>query len=133
MSLMAKVGLKEVKTMPLPKAMRLAEKASKQGEISYAKDIYQAILARYPSNKKAKKALLYLDAGAVSFKSNKGERLSLNSAITELKQLARSGNYSHCLVRVDEVLSHYPASSDVHNIAGIVQRTCRIISKQSTF
>ena len=73
---MAKVGLKEVKTMQLPKAMRLA-KTSKQGEISYAKDIYQAILARYPSNKKAKKALLYLDAGAVSFKSNKGERLSI--------------------------------------------------------
>jgi len=98
----------------LQKQIREAEKLIKSNEYSKARDIYLDILAKFPNNIKALRALKTLKVLHV----NKSMDLSKSNELNNLIQKYNNKEFKNVIKKVDELIKIYPNEIDLHNIQG---------------
>ena len=103
-------------TLKLDQALRLAKKKIKEGFEEEAKGIYQAILAKYPKNKKAIEGIKILVGGAVS-KVTKGQEPTQDQQQQLIKQY-KQGQHQQALENAKKLLLIFPSSATLYSICG---------------
>jgi len=98
----------------LQKQIREAEKLIKSNEYSKARDIYLDILAKFPNNIKALRALKTLKVLCV----NEPVNISKSKKFNELLQKYNNKEFKNVIKKVDELIKIYPNEIDLHNIQG---------------
>jgi tetratricopeptide (TPR) repeat protein len=100
-------------TTTLDKALRLAQRKSKDGMREEAMSTYQDILQKFPKNKKAQIALQLLTGQAVSAPQDPPiEKLQ------PILDLYSQGQLQQTLFNLSQMLKIFPNSSTLYNIAG---------------
>ena len=100
-------------TIKLDKALRLAKKKSKDGQLEEAKNIYQDILQKFPKHKNASIALQSL-VGGPTVAPQDPPLEQLQSVISIYNQ----GQLQQALSHATEMLERFPNSVVLYNIAG---------------
>lgn len=93
-----------------------AKSLSQKGELKKAKDLYRRILALYPKNTRAQKALVELQQQT----SPKDEDSPTQNELQYLLSLYQDVKYSQALVEAQKLRLKHPNSADVHNIIGAI-------------
>lgn len=89
-----------------------ARSAEKRGEPEVARALYQDVLARFPSNARARKALTALDAAGATASEPTAEDLADTVA------RYRSGDLAGAIAQGEALLACFPQSYTLHNIIG---------------
>ena len=100
-------------TIKLDKALRLANRKFKEGQLEEAKDIYQHILQKFPKNKQALTAIQSLTEGAVP-----APYAPSSNQLKPIISLYTKGQFQQALSHSIEMLEQFPNSALLHNIAG---------------
>ena len=100
-------------TIKLDKALRLAKKKSKEGQLKEAKSIYKDILQNFPKHKQSLNALQAL-AGGATVKAQDPPSDQLQTIINIFTQ----GQLQQALSDATEMLEKFPNSAVLYNIAG---------------
>ena len=100
-------------TIKLDKALRLAKRKSKDGQLEEAKNIYEDILQKFSDNKTALSELQLL-AGVTSVEPQDPPSELLQSIIN----LYTQGQLQQALSHTTEMLEKFPNSFKLYNIAG---------------
>ena len=98
----------------LQKKIREAEKLIKLNEYSKARDLYLDILAKFPNNIKALRALKTLKVLHV----NEPMDISKSKEFNELLQKYNNKEFKNVIKKADELIKIYPYENDLHNIQG---------------
>ena len=101
-------------TVKLDKALRLANKKSKEGQSEDAKIIYQDILKKYPKNKKAQLGFQSLTKDATSVLLDPSPQ-----ALQPILNLYNQGHLKLALSGALEMLEIFPKSIVLYNIVGV--------------
>jgi tetratricopeptide (TPR) repeat protein len=100
-------------TIKLSKALRLAKRKSKDGQLEEAKNIYEDILQKFSKNKEALSELRLL-AGGATVEPQDPPSEQLQSIIN----LYTQGQLQQALSHITEMLERFPNSVVLYNIAG---------------
>jgi predicted O-linked N-acetylglucosamine transferase (SPINDLY family) len=98
----------------LQKKIREAEKLIKLNEYSKARDLYLDILAKFPNNIKALRALKTLKVLHV----NEPVDISKSREFNKLLQQYNNKEFKNVIKKADELIKIYPYENDLHNIQG---------------
>jgi len=109
----AVAGTNILDTIKLDKAIRLADKATKNGRKEEAKKIYQNVIERFPKHKKALAALNGMNSGVLAA----GPILSTQQQQLVIDLFAK-GQFKQALSSACQLLRSFPTSSLLHNIVG---------------
>ena len=100
-----------LETIKLDKALRIAKKKFKEGDVEKAKSIYGDVLQKFPKNKQALQGLKLLAAGNLP-QGTPEEQLEY------IGNLFNQGQLQPALILATEMLERYPHSSTLYNIVG---------------
>ena len=100
-------------TIKLSKALRLAKRKSKDGQLEEAKNIYEDILQKFSKNKEALRELRLL-AGGATVEPQDPPSEQLQSIIN----LYTQGQLQQALSKATQMLERFPNSVVLYNIAG---------------
>lgn len=89
-----------------------ARQMVKQGQTEQAKQLYGQIIARYPQNKKARKALKELQ--------EKGKSQLSREDFERVMRLAGSGKLEAARADASQLLRAYPGQPALHNLLGVI-------------
>ena len=107
-------------TLKLDQALKLAKKESKKGFSKEAKNIYQAILTKFPKNKKAVDGFKALSGGRIG-KLSKAQEPPKNQ-LQSIYHLYNQGQLQQVLIEASKLLQQFPNSAILHNICGVANR-----------
>jgi tetratricopeptide (TPR) repeat protein len=100
-------------TINLDKALRLAKKKAKDGQLEEAKNIYEDILQKFSKNKKARIALqLLAESATVAPQDPPSEQLQ------PILNLYNQGQLQQALSKSSQMLERFPNSIVLYNIVG---------------
>ena len=100
-------------TIKLDKALRLAVRKSKDGELAEAKNIYQNILQKFPKNKPALIGLQTLVGGLTVIRQDPP-----SNQLQPILNLYTQGKLQQALTGSSQMLKKFPSSVVLYNIAG---------------
>ena len=101
-------------TTKLDKALRLAKRASKDGQFEKSKNIYEDILQKFPKHKQALAALPLL-AGVASLESQDPSPVHLQAIVS----LFNHGQLQQAISDASQMLERFPNSATLYNIIGV--------------
>ena len=107
-------------SLKLDQAIKLAKKKAKEGSTEEAMHIYRDILAKFPKNKRASdgvKRLKNVTIGIISKVQDPPQ-----SQQQSIINLYRQGQLKEALEQVTALLQHFPNSSLLYNIFGIIHQ-----------
>ena len=97
------------KNLSLDQAIRLAKKKAGNGDLTEAKKIYQAIIDKFPKNKKATKGLLALSQKKLAKVDNSQD--PPEHLVKTLIVLNRQGEFKRCKEEALNLIKSYPTLS----------------------
>ena len=100
-------------TIKLDKALRLAARKSKGGELAEAKNIYQNILQKFPKNKPALIGLQTLVGGLTVIRQDPP-----SNQLQPIINMYTQGKLQQALTASSQVLKKFPSSVVLYNIVG---------------
>ena len=105
--------------LKLDQALSLANKRLKEGSTEEAKSIYQDVLAKFPTNKKAKAKLITIME--ISIPNMKKAQDPTQYQLETLIKLYSQGKFQLALPQADNLLMQFPNAAILHNIFGAIQ------------
>lgn len=103
-----------IKLDSVEQAMAMARAYVKKGDTLHAGRIYQAILTRYPNNKRAKTALHKLQVGG----PNRKQVDPSQQDIARFRALLQARKLTDALKLAEGLARQFPSSANVHNMIG---------------
>ena len=104
-------------TLSADQSIRKAKRFAKSGDIARAAALYGAVLAKYPSNKRASEGLESLNE--TMRRIGAADRAPPQAVFNKLIELVGTGKLHDAVERGQELLKIYPASFELHNLMGV--------------